>query len=169
MRYDLKDIIDLPGESKAVSFSLDLSQEEINFQRPAAQPLTVTGSIKNLAGVLTVLCRMKGVLTLKCDRCGREFTRELDMPIEAVAADSVEDEESLGEIVLLEGTVLDMGELARSTFILDFEISTLCSEDCKGLCQTCGKNLNDGPCGCETKYINPAFEKLSELLDDMKK
>ena len=24
----------------------------------------------------------------------------------------------------------------------------LCDEECKGLCPTCGANLNDGPCGC---------------------
>lgn len=25
----------------------------------------------------------------------------------------------------------------------------LCSPECKGLCPSCGANLNDGPCGCE--------------------
>ena len=26
----------------------------------------------------------------------------------------------------------------------------LCKEDCKGLCPTCGADLNEGPCACDS-------------------
>ena len=35
----------------------------------------------------------------------------------------------------------------------------LCREDCKGLCPTCGSNLNEGDCGCAAKR---EAEKLAE-------
>ena len=40
----------------------------------------------------------------------------------------------------------------------------LCSEDCKGLCPTCGKDLNEGPCGCG-KEVDPRLAVLAKLLD----
>ena len=53
---------------------------------------------------------------------------------------------------------------AREEFILDMDMKFLCREDCKGLCSTCGKNLNLGPCGCR-KEIDPRFAVLEQLLD----
>ncbi len=40
----------------------------------------------------------------------------------------------------------------------------LCKEDCKGLCPTCGKDLNEGPCGCK-KELDPRLAVLAKLLD----
>ena len=34
-----------------------------------------------------------------------------------------------------------------------------------GLCEHCGKNLNDGPCGCP-KEIDPRMAVLEQLLDN---
>ncbi|MBP5322006.1 MAG: DUF177 domain-containing protein [Kiritimatiellae bacterium] len=35
--------------------------------------------------------------------------------------------------------------------ILTFPGYPICRESCKGLCPKCGKNLNDGPCGCRAE------------------
>ena len=55
-------------------------------------------------------------------------------------------------------------EVLSTCFILDMETKFLCKEDCKGLCPSCGKNLNLGPCGCR-KEIDPRFAVLEQLLD----
>ena len=60
--------------------------------------------------------------------------------------------------------VFGMDEILSSLFILDMETKFLCREDCKGLCPTCGKNLNLGPCGCR-KSLDPRFAVLEQLLD----
>ncbi|HEY6146875.1 MAG TPA: DUF177 domain-containing protein, partial [Thermoanaerobaculia bacterium] len=39
----------------------------------------------------------------------------------------------------------------------------LCREDCLGLCPTCGKDLNQGPCNCRDEAIDPRWEALSKL------
>ena len=41
----------------------------------------------------------------------------------------------------------------------------LCREDCKGLCPRCGKNLNEGPCGCSAPG-DPRLAVLAQLLED---
>ena len=68
------------------------------------------------------------------------------------------------ELFLLEGDEIDLDEILSTCFVLDMETKFLCSEDCKGLCSTCGKNLNLGPCECR-KPIDPRFAVLEQLLD----
>ena len=48
------------------------------------------------------------------------------------------------ELFTLEGDGIDLSEVLETCFILDMETKFLCKEDCKGLCPTCGKNLNLG-------------------------
>ena len=42
----------------------------------------------------------------------------------------------------------------------------LCREDCLGLCQECGANLNDGDCGCAPDEIDPRLAALQQLLNN---
>ena len=35
-----------------------------------------------------------------------------------------------------------------AALLLEIPLIPLCDDDCKGLCSTCGANLNEGPCGC---------------------
>ena len=70
-----------------------------------------------------------------------------------------------GEIVLLDDGEIDIGDLAYTAFILDMDTKHLCSEDCKGLCSKCGKDLNEGDCDCPKKEIDPRLAILQKLLD----
>ena len=60
---------------------------------------------------------------------------------------------------------MDVGDLARTAFILGMDTKTLCSEDCKGLCPRCGADLNLGPCGCG-KEADPRLAVLAKLLEN---
>jgi len=46
------------------------------------------------------------------------------------------------------GTRLDLRPAVREQWVLDATVLPLCRPDCKGLCPTCGAELNAGPCGC---------------------
>jgi uncharacterized protein len=46
------------------------------------------------------------------------------------------------------GTRLDLKPAVREQWLLDASVLPLCRPDCKGLCPTCGAELNEGPCGC---------------------
>jgi uncharacterized protein len=51
--------------------------------------------------------------------------------------------------------ILDLSEAIRQNALLTIPMKILCRKDCAGLCQECGKNLNKGPCGCDTEKIDP--------------
>jgi len=39
----------------------------------------------------------------------------------------------------------------------------LCREDCKGLCPTCGKNLNAEQCSCANEVHDARWTALKEI------
>ena len=67
---------------------------------------------------------------------------------------------------MAENGKLDIDEQLVELLELEFPTRILCREDCKGLCQRCGKDLNEGPCDCPTVEPNPAFAKLLKLFDE---
>lgn len=163
MRLDLRDIIHIPGERRDFAYDLDLSQVELFGEKPFDQPLQVTGTVRNMAGALQLTGEAKGIMDTLCDRCLKPITVDVDVPVETLLAEQLEDEES-DEIYLLENGQVDLDEIFSTACILTTDARHLCKEDCKGLCPKCGKDLNQGPCGCG-KETDPRLAVLAKLLD----
>jgi uncharacterized protein len=60
--------------------------------------------------------------------------------------------------------VLDAGELARQQMVANLPMALVCRPDCRGICPTCGKNLNEGACKCEPTPADDRWAKLQDLL-----
>jgi len=58
---------------------------------------------------------------------------------------------------------IDLDEYIRDYAVLAVPMKNLCSEDCKGLCSKCGKNLNEGTCNCNEENIDPRWESIQKL------
>jgi uncharacterized metal-binding protein YceD (DUF177 family) len=52
------------------------------------------------------------------------------------------------EIIYYEEDKLPLEEIVSQQMYLELPDKLLCREDCKGLCPTCGADLNEGACGC---------------------
>ena len=163
MRLELRDIIHVPDGKKSFQFSLDLSELDFYGSRPAVHPVLVQGSVTNHAGALVLEGTARSTLELRCDRCGRPFSREKTVVLDNLAAQELEDEEH-DDILLLDGTQLDLDEAVTTAFVLAMDTKHLCSDDCKGLCAKCGADLNLGPCGCGPD-VDPRLAALAQLLD----
>ena len=163
MRLDLREIIHVPDAHKSFQLQLDLSDLEFYGRKPIPHPVLAEGSVTNHAGALVLEGTARSLLDLICDRCGKEFSREKVVELDSLVAQELEDEEN-DEILLLEGTELDLDQVVRESFILAMDTKNLCSDDCKGLCAKCGANLNDGPCGCKPD-VDPRLAVLAQLLD----
>ena len=163
MRLDLRDIIHVPDARKTFQLQLDLSGQDFYGSSPIVRPVQVAGSVTNHAGALVLEGTARSVLELQCDRCGKTFSREHVVVLDNLVAQELEDEEN-DDILLLEGTELDLDEAAGTAFILAMDTKNLCSDDCKGLCAKCGADLNLGPCGCGPD-VDPRLAALAQLLD----
>ena len=162
MRLDLREILYVPGAS--IPFSCELETERLDFPAVKAYRSAprAEGRVYNEAGVLHLEGTLTAEMTCVCDRCGAEFESTKQTPLDAVIVG--EENEEYPEYFVLEGSEIDLDEILSTCLILDMETKFLCSEDCKGLCSRCGKNLNLGPCGCR-KEPDPRFAVLEQLLD----
>ena len=163
MLLNVKPILHTPGKRLDFQFELDLSDMEFSGRYPISRPVAVSGEVRNTAGILELTLNARSTLDAVCDRCGTAFVQEKDVPFACMLAEELQNEEN-DEIVLLEDGMVDVGDLARTAFILDMDTKTLCSEDCKGLCPRCGADLNLGPCSCK-KETDPRLAVLAKLLE----
>ena len=165
MLLDLHEIINSPGASVAFSESVDLSDLQFGTCYPVSAPVLASGTVRNTADVLVMKGRITTCLHGVCDRCAAEFAQEVEIPIDVVLVDELSNEENEDEWVFpLEADSADLEDIVRTVFVLNMDSKLLCKPDCKGLCCRCGKNLNDGPCGCQ-KELDPRFAALRQLLD----
>ena len=165
MLLGLSKIIDSPGASVTFSTSVDLSDLCYGVSYPVSEPVAAEGTVRNTAGVLVMTGAISTCIHGTCDRCARDFSREVRFPIDVVLVTELADEENEDEWVFpLEGDSADLDDIVRTVFVLSLDSKLLCREDCKGICQRCGKNLNDGPCNCQ-KELDPRFAALKQLLE----
>jgi len=164
MLLDVRSILHTPGKRLEFQFELDLTDVEFSGRYPVTEAVSVQGEVRNTAGILDLDLTTYTVLNAACDRCGKEFRQEKEIPYSCVLAEEIQNEDN-DEIVLLEDGQVDVGDLARTAFILGMDTKTLCSEDCKGLCHRCGADLNLGPCSCK-KEADPRLAVLAKLLEN---
>lgn len=165
MLLGLAKIIDCPGASVDFSTSVDLSDLQYGESYPVTEPVLASGTVRNTAGVLVMTGLVKTTIHGVCDRCATDFDREVEIPIDVVLVTELSNEDSEDEWVFpLEGDSADLEDIVRTVFVLNLDSKLLCKDDCKGLCCRCGKNLNNGPCGCQ-KELDPRFAALRQLLD----
>ena len=164
MILDVRPILCAPGKTLEFQFQMDLSDVEFEGRYPASRPVETKGLVRNTAGLLELSLSAWTTLDSVCDRCGKEFLQEKEVSYSCMLAEELQNEDS-DEIVLLEDGRVDVGDLARTEFILGMDTKTLCSEDCKGLCPRCGADLNLGPCACK-KEPDPRLAALAKLLEN---
>ena len=164
MWLDLRKIIESPGASRSFAVTLDPEQLAGGAISGFKRPPEARGEVVNTAGLLNLRGELTAEMVCVCDRCGTVFDREKILPLDVPLAADVSDEAS-PEVFAVEGDGVDVSEIAATCFILNADTKCLCREDCQGLCPNCGKNLNEGPCGCSS----PGDERLAvlaQLLED---
>ena len=136
-------------------------------------PMKVKGQITNASGYMVMTVTLSLEFSASCARCLSPvcdtFTLDLEKTVAPRNLLGDLDEDKLDDYAIVEDGFLDIDELMLLQLEMEFPIRFLCHDDCKGLCQKCGKNLNEGKCDCVTKEIDPRFAPLQKLLDEMKK
>jgi uncharacterized protein len=108
------------------------------------------------------------IANLMCDRCNKEFQSVITSNYRMIYlfTQNVENSETEKiDIIYLHPDTdkIDLSKDIRDYALLAVPMKKLCSEECKGLCPKCGKNLNDGPCDCRDEEMDPRWEPLQKL------
>jgi uncharacterized protein len=116
--------------------------------------------------------RVKARVALECARCLCEFETELSGETDfVVCAEQAAKEYADGdaeEYVCFLGNELraDVVEPVRQALVSSLSMKPLCSEDCLGLCPSCGVNLNRKTCDCKNETTDPRWDGLKDLSPD---
>ena len=113
--------------------------------------------------ILLIRANIKTDLEMVCSRCLDTFIYPIDIDIEERFTNNNEHQND-EEIIFVDGNILDITEIVENVIISTLPIKRLCTDNCRGLCYQCGKNLNEGSCNCNTNDVDLRLAKLQELF-----
>ena len=166
MIIDLSSIIKDYDGSMPVNLKCDLENTDFlgeEFKFPNG--LLVNGKITNNTKSLHLTAKVCGKMTVHCARCRKRIEESVDFDISEILvrddnADSFVDE----DVLVFSGYTLDIDDIVINNFLMNVSAKFLCKEDCKGLCPSCGKDLNFGSCDCSNDEIDPRWAALAEIM-----
>jgi uncharacterized protein len=113
--------------------------------------------------------RIKGESEVPCRRCLKEVTVAVDEEAHFIFSSEGEDVADDPDVYPFDALAptLDLRPAVRETWLLSVPGFALCQEDCKGLCPTCGTDLNNGTCDCVPAAAESRWEALKAIRDQL--
>ena len=164
MFLELEPIFNNIGEKLEFDYEMDLSGIDIATYYPFVSPVRVKGGVYNRAGVVSLVAKTFFTYAAPCDLCAQHTEKNLSIPVDHVLVTSLNNEDN-DELILVDSLRFNLDELVTEDILLGLPTRHLCKEDCKGVCQYCGKNLNTDSCSCSAP-LDPRLAVLRQLLDN---
>jgi len=142
-----------------------------------AAPLAVALACVKRGDRVEVEGRLRGAARMECARCLRPVDVPIDAPVHALymPGDPTEDDVAISskdeEDVYFgwyEPPDLDLLDEVRQVAVVSLPHRALCSEGCRGLCPSCGADLNEETCSCEAEPGDTRWDKLREFRNKLK-
>ncbi len=173
MLINLTELFTLEGKEKTYTPHIEMKAYHGpggEYEVVSAEPVVLR--IMNLGGrKLEVEGKAKLSLAFPCDRCLKPVPVDLDLEIiRTIDLDETEEErmEKLEEQPYVNGYNLDVDQLVCDELILNLPMKVLCSEDCKGICNRCGTNLNHETCDCDIRSADPRMAVIQDIFKKFK-
>ncbi len=122
-------------------------------EQPTSPGITVAGRVSAAgAGRFYFSGTFAGHATQECRRCLCEVDVAITSDVHVLFADGDHSDADDPDVYPLaqgrNGPEVDLRPAIREEWVLEIPAFVLCTPDCKGLCPTCGANLNLGACDC---------------------
>ena len=153
-------------------------------------PVELVMTVRKDGDLFHLVGQLRGALELPCSRCLEPFALAFEPSFDlrylpqhlnegASAAgdedgggedDDEDDARGGGEVggddlltAFYRDDQIDLVQMIREQMFLAMPMKPLHSDDCKGLCPSCGANLNETTCACRDEWIDPRLAPLREL------
>ena len=173
MRINLSELFTCEGKKKV--YTLEFTLPSVTFSGETYRILKAEPFELEITGLggrkFSMAGRLPLTLEAPCARCLEpvSFECELDFDREfLVGRTEEEQEESMDEENYLDGYNLDVDQLVCNELLVSLPMRILCSEDCKGICNRCGTNLNLRTCTCDTRELDPRMSVIQEIFNQFK-
>ena len=122
-------------------------------------------------GKLQIEGTCKLTVEIPCDRCLEDVEVKVTLDFKHkidTESDAYDQSEDLDENNYIDGYSLDVEQLVYNELLVGWPTKILCSEDCKGICNVCGQNLNKGTCNCEDTGLDPRMSVIRDVFKNFK-
>ena len=167
-------IKDIPPEG----FTLEIAQQLDLFDTGTADTaITAVISVTPAgAGNLHISGRVKSEPQLECSRCLKRFKYGIDAALDIdlapmSAMGPAPEHELIGgelDVEFYQGDELEPLDFVKEQLLISIPMVPLHAPDCKGLCPTCGTDLNTAECSCRRDQPD-GFGAFAGLKDIFKK
>jgi uncharacterized protein len=163
------DIGSLPEGDSHLDLEEDASQLDVDLEGVRlVSPVKVALDVSRNGDQIVLAGRVRVGAVLECARCLEECEYTLGGPVGAVVLvgeapqEGVPDEE---DVLRVPGSAkyADITEQIRSELLVRVPLKALCKEDCRGLCPSCGINLNCERCSCRAMSGDPRWDGLKDV------
>lgn len=129
---------------------------------------------------LLIQGEMDVTVAIPCGRCLTEVPTKLHLVIDKVIVLSPEgsasmeaegqepEDDNLEQLEYMDGYRLDIDRLVYGEILVSWPMKVLCKDDCKGICSTCGTNLNEATCNCGQTAIDPRMAAFQDVFNKFK-
>jgi uncharacterized protein len=163
MIIDISDLTSKKVTEKEINTSFNCTdfsydEEYIKF----VKPVILKGKFRAVEELIVFQGDIQACMELTCSRCLEKFQYSLNVDFhEEFTKDEFNEDE---EIFFFENSEIDFLKIIENNIILNLPIKKLCKTDCKGLCPSCGEDLNKSSCSCIKDDIDPRFIKLKDFF-----
>ena len=109
-------------------------------------------------------------LSIPCGRCLEEVPTQIcfdiDKKLDIKDGDLIDDEMEENDYLI--GFELDVDKLVYAEILVNWPMRVLCKDDCEGICNVCGANLNKGDCGCQRTELDPRMAAIQDIFSKFK-
>ncbi len=167
------DVMAIPedGQELAVavpSKAFSLESSDVHLRDPVA----FRARISRAGGTVAVQGTVRATVEVPCVRCLDRVVIDVEEPINVVVLPTSEmpgeedHELTTGEMDFYYANErLDVGAIIWDHLAVTIPIQPLCLPECKGLCPTCGANLNLESCECAAEEVDERLAALKKWRD----
>lgn len=172
MQIELLEFISRENKEMQREVHIELSDFQCgmdNFAFTEKSPLEL--HIQNRDGhKLLIEARGRVVVQASCDRCLEDVPVEvrLDFSKEFAIEEQKLVFEDLDDAEYIEGQILDTDRLVYDEILVNWPMKVLCKDDCKGICNKCGINLNLQDCTCDRTVVDPRMAAIQDIFNKFK-
>ena len=107
---------------------------------------------------------------IPCSRCLKEVSTDICFSVdkEMKLENGIVSGGELEDTGCLAGFSLDVDKLIHEEILVNWPMKILCREDCKGICKTCGQDLNEGDCSCRKTEPDPRMAAIQDIFNKFK-
>ncbi|HBA93910.1 MAG TPA: nucleic acid-binding protein [Ruminococcaceae bacterium] len=166
MQLDFTNLLNSLNEVINIDYVMNADDFMYDTYKPLKNGVSIKGRAYQKVGVVYLELDVKFDFFGVCDRCMDDLEKNYEFSLSKIIVNKMEnDNDDYDDYIVLDNNVLELDDLINEEIQLFLPAKMLCKEECKGLCQSCGKNLNYEKCEC-VKEVDPRLAVLSDLLID---